>query len=487
MQPVDVPSTELCGIALAGVEAKLLAMSRARRFALWVGLSYAVLLLAVAAPAWLALRRAYDATERRDHVSAEAIAGVLAAVRSEETALQLASHARAFLISGDGAYRAAMEAARTSFFDQVQALREQSQAQSGLDGLDRIERAVHEYVAALERMTALRGQARDEASDELVLLFEHDMAPRQRELSAALADYISVREAHAREANVTAQRAFRDALQAASVLVLLGLLAGLGLGVRSARTLAHWYHAEREASRRAQDAVAARDELLGVVAHDLRSPLAAISLKAGTIQRRSEQSPVLGDAQAIENVARRMDALIRSLLDVALIEKGQFALTVAPARVHALFAAVREIFSSHAAVKAIHLSFRVEDPELQVVADFERVVQAVGNIVGNAIKFTPAGGEITVSARQDHDFVRISIHDSGPGISAEDQPHIFDRFWKQRRGGPRGAGLGLFIAKTVVDAHGGRIWVTSAPGRGSIFSLTLPRSTGGAPREASDG
>lgn len=298
-------------------------MPPARRFKRWVGLSYTVLLVAVALPAWLALRHAYGAAERRDLIAAEASAAVQQSVRLQETALRLSTAARAYLISGGDAYMEAMRAARSRFVEQVEALGAEPPRADVHEELERIRRAVQEYVAVLDRMVALRGQAGDEPTGELVLMFEQDMVPRQRELGAALADSIALREAREEEERRTAQRAFREALQAASAFVLIGLLAGLGLGVHSARTLAHWYRVQREASRQAQEAVSARDDLLGVVAHDLRSPLAAISLKATSIQRRRELPRAIRDAEAIERIAVRMEALIKSLLDVALIEKGQ--------------------------------------------------------------------------------------------------------------------------------------------------------------------
>ncbi|NUO47592.1 MAG: HAMP domain-containing histidine kinase, partial [Polyangiaceae bacterium] len=163
------------------------------------------------------------------------------------------------------------------------------------------------------------------------------------------------------------------------------------------------------------------------------------------------------------------------LLDAATIEAGTFSVVAERCSIGSLIQDAFEIFEPLAARKAIRLTFASPPTEqLGVYAERERVIQVLSNLLANAIKFTPEGGAVTVGVEAlDHE-VRIFMHDTGAGIPAEHLSHVFSRYWKAEKGGRRGAGLGLYIAKGVVEAHGGQIWVESVPGEGSTFFFTLP-------------
>jgi len=205
------------------------------------------------------------------------------------------------------------------------------------------------------------------------------------------------------------------------------------------------------------------------VAHDLRNPLSTILLMAGTLKYRDPDA-----AEVIGRAAARMDRLIQDLLDVALIESSH--LTIERARV-----STRELISSavelqRPLVSSSSLELRVAiDPDVpDVWGDRDRLLQVFQNLIGNAIKFTDAGGQITVSeASTDHEVV-FHVADTGCGIAPEDLPRVFDRFWQATRAGYQGAGLGLPITKGIVETHGGRIWVESSEGRGTTVSFTIP-------------
>jgi signal transduction histidine kinase len=133
------------------------------------------------------------------------------------------------------------------------------------------------------------------------------------------------------------------------------------------------------------------------------------------------------------------------------------------------------MFADLAGRKLIGLRIAVPEGGLEVFADKERVLQVLSNLVGNAIKFTPENGKIDLSARPADEMVLVSVSDTGPGIVSRDVPHLFERFWKADSRARRGAGLGLYIAKGIVDAHGGKIWVETDLGSGTTFHFTLPR------------
>ncbi len=219
-----------------------------------------------------------------------------------------------------------------------------------------------------------------------------------------------------------------------------------------------------------------RDQVLSVVAHDLRNPLSAILAQLWALRRHGAESErrSVKPAEVIERAARRMDRLIQDLLDVAVAESGQ--LTVERAQLAARDLIVGAVDMQRPLASSASLELRVDlDRELpDIWGDRDRLLQVFENLIGNAIKFTNAGGSITVGAvPRDHEVV-FRVADTGSGIAPENLPRVFDRFWQASRTGRIGAGLGLQIAKGIVEAHGGRIWVESAAGSGSTFFFTIP-------------
>ncbi len=227
--------------------------------------------------------------------------------------------------------------------------------------------------------------------------------------------------------------------------------------------------------RIAQHAVTARDDVLGVVAHDLRNPLGNILMQAtllrqqgGEHDRRSHKP-----GQIIERAAQRMNRLIQDLLDVTSMDAGRLSIQRAEV---AVAQAVLEIVDNQRpllASRSLGLQLAPVAEDLRVWADRERLQQVLENLIGNAAKFTPSGRRISVGARQSEQDVLFWVTDSGAGISAQDLPHLFDRFWQARKEERRGAGLGLAIVKGLVESHGGRVWVESRLGLGSTFYFTI--------------
>ncbi|MCO5170026.1 MAG: PAS domain S-box protein [Planctomycetes bacterium] len=232
--------------------------------------------------------------------------------------------------------------------------------------------------------------------------------------------------------------------------------------------------------RAALEATKLRDQVLGIVVHDLRNPLGTVLLHAGALRERGGEDE-RRRAEAIEGAARRMKRLVDDLLDVSRMEEGRLSLRLARVAVGPLLEGVGASQAGLAA--AASLDLRVEaPPDLpDVRADRDRLLQVLENLVGNAIKFTPPGGRITLGAAPGAGEVRLRVSDTGGGIAADDLPHVFDRFWQARRTDRGGAGLGLAIVRGIVEAHGGRVEVESAPGRGSTFSFTVPVEPGPGP------
>jgi PAS domain S-box-containing protein len=220
----------------------------------------------------------------------------------------------------------------------------------------------------------------------------------------------------------------------------------------------------------------ARDEMVGVVSHDLRNPVAAVRMLSRTMLR----DPLKGGAASRENLeliaqaAEQMDALIRDLLDVNRLDVGKLVVSPVPVDPSDLLTDSLQTLRPLIDEKIISLDLQIEPALPKVMADRERIQQALSNLVGNAIKFSPEGSKIVVSARRDPDEVIISVLDRGKGIAAEHLPRVFDRYWQSSRTDRQGAGLGLAIAKGIVEAHGGRIWIESIAGEGTTASFSLP-------------
>lgn len=227
---------------------------------------------------------------------------------------------------------------------------------------------------------------------------------------------------------------------------------------------------------KAQDAIRAREEVLRIVSHDLRDPLNTIVMSTTVLadarpERRTEVKRMLN---TIQRAADQMDSLISDLLDTTSMASGGFALVPGEHTVGALIEDVRDLFEPLAEGKDIKLV--VERPaDLPVLhVDQRQMTRVLSNLVGNALKFTPDGGTVTIRALRADGDVWFEIRDTGPGIAAEYLDRVFDRFFQADQYDRRGAGLGLAIAKGIVEAHGGRIWVESRIGAGSSFFVALP-------------
>ncbi|HEX8391184.1 MAG TPA: ATP-binding protein [Longimicrobium sp.] len=227
----------------------------------------------------------------------------------------------------------------------------------------------------------------------------------------------------------------------------------------------------------AQAALGAREQVLAVVAHDLRSPLTAVRFEVEMLRMSPDLPLAPADDETLERVQQavaRMDGLIQDLLDVTRASRGPLVLDRRPQPMSAL---LNEAASGlRTLVTGQGLAFHAEGPAaLPVVAvDGARVLQVIGNLVGNAAKFAGDHGTVTLAWELADGEVRVSVTDDGPGIDPEQVQHIFGAFWQARHADRRGLGLGLAIARAIVEAHGGRIWVESEPGRGSAFFFTLP-------------
>ncbi|WP_437586042.1 ATP-binding protein [Sorangium sp. So ce1000] len=249
------------------------------------------------------------------------------------------------------------------------------------------------------------------------------------------------------------------------------------LAVQCAQALerARLYEAEQRARR-------LREEALAIAAHDLRNPLTSIMLAASLLERSAPREaagqPIRDRAQQIKRAAERTIEMLGELLDAAIIEAKGLKLDVQPCEVGPLVSEVIEMLAPLAEQKEIRLRTLLPGSAVQLSCDRGRMLQVLSNLVGNALKFTSEGREITISAELEGPRVRLSVSDAGTGIRPEDIPRLFDRYWQARATRCAGAGLGLYIVKGIVEAHGGQISVDSELGVGTTFSCTIPVARG---------
>lgn len=224
-----------------------------------------------------------------------------------------------------------------------------------------------------------------------------------------------------------------------------------------------------------------KSNFVNSVTHELRTPLTSIMGYAEFLEDEiggpvsTEQRDFI---HQIQRGAKRLEYLLNDLLDFAKMEAGTFTLKVAPADLCSWVIEVVESLRPQADERAVRLETRLPDGPLDLEMDAQRIGQVLTNLLGNALKFSPQGGTVTVSAKRQGETIRCEFQDQGPGIAEADMPKLFQRF-SQLDAGLRmgkGAGLGLSISKALVEAHGGRIGVESTAGMGSIFWFELPET-----------
>ncbi|MCU1349853.1 MAG: Sensory box histidine kinase, partial [Acidobacteria bacterium] len=227
---------------------------------------------------------------------------------------------------------------------------------------------------------------------------------------------------------------------------------------------------EREAREAAETAVQVRDETLGIVSHDLRNPLTKIALSADLLPEADaeERGELIATIRLAASQATR---LIQDLLDVARVEAGAFSVEMKPLSASWLVASACESHEPLAAQKRQKILCSAPADLPEICADRDRMLQVFGNLIGNAMKFTPEGGAIHVSASPRGNDVLFMVRDSGPGMPLSDLRNVFRPYWQAKKTAHMGAGLGLAIVRGIIEAHGGAVWADNAPGGGAQFSF----------------
>ncbi len=232
----------------------------------------------------------------------------------------------------------------------------------------------------------------------------------------------------------------------------------------------------RTARKRAEEASRSLEEMVAIVSHDLKTPLTSIVMNVHLLSRKIEKEELKTHLDQISKAVDRMTNLINSVLDLEKIKQGRFEMELKIEDPKAIVSDVVSLMTPIAKKKNISIESRDRGEVKPVNCDREKIYQALTNLIGNSLKFTPEGGTVSCLIEDLESEVRFSIKDSGPGILNDEVPLIFNRYWQASPTAKKGNGLGLYITKGIVEAHGGHINVKSELGHGAEFFFTIPRS-----------
>lgn len=435
-----------------------------------IGLAASVLVTVLTAvTAIVALRVSMTSADRISRQFATDLA-LVQGLRAHAEHLVAAS--RGLLLTGQPEQRARFRAAERLFQESLATLSRRALLTRTSDEVANIASDARDYVEAVRRS----GDERRNTGEppRMVVFFEEELAPRREAFEASVDAFIREAQHLFDEAIGMSDARARTAQTTLLVSSLLGIAISVTLALLVLRRLTRQFERAEAASLSASRSAAAREEILAVVSHDLRTPLSAVALSATMLKERA----TLGADEhrvvdAIARAAERMQHLIDDLVDDARSEAGELVLRRERCRTAELLAAATELFAERARSKQVRLHARSEDFELDI--DRERVIRVLSNLIGNALKFSRAGDEICVSSRRSGATARFEVADTGPGIAADQISRLFERYWQGSERRERGSvGLGLYICKQIVDSHGGELGVVSEVGQGSTFWVELP-------------
>jgi signal transduction histidine kinase len=316
---------------------------------------------------------------------------------------------------------------------------------------------------ARDKADAVLSDARDREDEKLAVEGELEGAADELDQQRAHEDALLASERSGADDDATAARARRQ-------LALVSLLAherkDTDLRLELERT-------------RADQVLSSREDFMAMVSHDLRTLLGGVALSAELVNELAAANApiekVVAYCDRIQRCCGQMNRLVGDLMDVASIEADRLSIVPELSDPLLLVRESIDAFQPAALLHQIELACTSGDSTEPIAFDPGRILQVLTNLVGNALKFTPKGGRVSVRVESTGDEVWFSVSDTGEGIPEDRLTQIFDRFFQTRTNDRRGLGLGLFIVKSIVKAHGGRVWAESTPGKGSTFVFTLPR------------
>lgn len=438
------------------------------KFARKVGVGFAgtiVLAIVIVMVAVFALRSVILANDLEAFNHAQALFDV---ERLKTKAQQQVAIARGFMVTRDGLFTEDARLANEELHQVLQRITQRSITPEDRKALARLKATEKSHNLSLQR-TYRKARDKSYPVHRTSKFFNEDTMPKFDAWERALAAYAKIKESQLENARQEARAAGNRAIALILIIAAGALLLALTLGFVLTRTLTRL-------SEQVKLAVRSREDVLAIVSHDLRNPLSAIMLSSSMLLKNPNMPEEARTklTRSINNCGLQMKRLIEDLLDFVKVEFGRMRVTKKLEDAHALLSDIHSIFVPLTREKNLELSYTVAPSITSIECEKGRLAQVLSNLLGNAIKFTPTGGQIQLNLTTvGHENI-FSVRDTGPGIPSEQVAHVFDRYWQQE-GSPReGVGLGLAIAKGLVEAHGGRIWVLSEPGKGTTFFFSIP-------------
>ncbi len=390
-------------------------------------------------------------------------------LRAEEEALVSAS--RGYLITKNHSFLARENEALEKFLKDLNTLKSEDSPAEHRKLILAMETASGFYLKILNDFMSAHS---DKSLKILAKAFEINLQPRHDAFQASVLNFVRYTKKQLEEQKVLINQTNEKFLNIFVAVSIFAITLSIWLAAFILRSSSRQL-------RRTQDAVKIREEVVETVAHDLKNPIAAIKLSNDLLlfSALKNGNLTLADVQKrnknIDRALNRATAIINSLLDLTKLKNNSLTLEKKNVSLQGLLQEVFELFELATKEKNIQFELRQGDQLPSLFCDSERIIQVLSNLMNNAIKFSPAGSQITLGADPVGPDMVFYISDKGPGISEQEQKHIFDRYWQTDSSKKKGTGLGLAICRGIVDSHKGRIWVESST-RGSTFSFSIPRS-----------
>lgn len=424
--------------------------------------------------AFLSIRKVVQEQNRLVSTNAQAVLFVerLRYIASSKQAL-----VPVYVLSGDSRFIEALESRTREFdeiVDQIDKIDDDPELQKLIDEI----RDVSKKLNGLEKPgVKIRTETSSEEADAFFRSRGGPLTDRTKQLIEQLVALEADKLAKAqKESDETVQQVIVAlAVFCIFALVLAALVGRLIVKVLNQKR--QYDSAQQELMTKIQKLAAARKETLEVVSHDLKNPLAAIKMALQMMKAENSKLDTKTGLGVIGRSTDSMERLVKDLLDHVKMESGTLNLEQSDCDVAQLGYDLARRFETLAAEKNIQILAKIPNRPLTVRCDLNRIEQAITNLVGNALKFTPAEGQVRFEIQELKNAIAITVTDTGCGMNPDQIPHIFERFWQARETSHQGTGLGLAITKSIVDAHGGRIFVESSVGKGSKFTILLPQNT----------
>ena len=409
---------------------------------------------------------ALEATTRSaDRVTAQLVNDVALAEQLRFNGERLVATSRGYLLNGEDDYL-------------VRARGREAQLDATLERIARgpdhvvsqIERDAHAYIDVAKQAESQRALASDPRA--VLETFDRQLEPRRVAFERDVDGFVALQQARYEAGRSHAHGLARGAQAVLAVTSAIAVVLSVGLGVLFVRTMTRHFHRVEKAAVAAQSVAAAREELIAVVSHDLRSPLQAIMLNARLLGRGDPRH-----VDAIGRAAASMRALLDDLLDTARVDGGALQLHRERCDAERLLAEAVEAFASTALEGRVALTGQAP-AAFMVEVDRQRILQILSNLIGNALRFVSPGGSVTVTVAGGDREARFAVTDTGSGIPADQLSRVFERYYRSGHhaghAGHAGLGLGLYICRQLVEAHRGQIGVESVVGAGTTFWFTIP-------------